>query len=216
MPPPGLLRALCKVFDPKFVDYHKDILKGVRVMAMTAEDWEDIELCAPTLELMYRGAEIIVGLFNPIQKARPAMLDSKVRTGSFGVTVPFQEIPDSYYRIIDVKDLNMNDFDILFIHGAMNPWRLTVGSEAQDFLRDAYAYGKLIAAICHGPIPVATADILQGKKSAGWLAVEDSVQAMGGTFDGSWAAVVDGNVVTGRTPPEVPEFVDAMTSVLLR
>ncbi len=213
---PALLRALCKLFDPKFVDEHKGILKGKKIMAMTAEDWEDIELCAPTMELMYRGAEIVVGLFDPIQKARPAMLDSKVRTGSFGVTIPFQEIPASYYKIIDAKDLKMSDFDLLFIHGAMNPWRLTVGSGAQDFLRDAYAYGKLIASICHGPIPVATADILQGKKSAGWLAVEDSVKAMGGEYNWDWAAVVDGNVITGRTPPEVPEFVDAMTESLLR
>jgi protease I len=213
---PGVLRALCKLMDPGFVDKHKDILKGKKVMAMTAEDWEDIELCAPTMELMYRGAEIVVGLFDPIQKARPAMLDSKVRTGSFGVTVPFQEIPDSYYKIVQAKDLKMSDFDVLFIHGAMNPWRLTVGGEAQDFLQDAYACGKLIASICHGPIPVAAASILQGKKSAGWMAVKDSVEAMGGEYSWDWAAVVDGNVITGRIPPDAPEFVDAMTMSLLR
>ena len=62
---PAVLRALCKVMDPNFVDKHKDILKGKTVMAMTAEDWEDIELCAPTMELMYRGANIVVGLFDP-------------------------------------------------------------------------------------------------------------------------------------------------------
>ena len=213
---PGVVRALCKVFDPGFKDVHKGMLKGKTVMAMTAEDWEDIEMCAPIMELMYRGANIIVGLFDPIQKARPAMLDSEVRTGSFGTTVPFQEIPLSYYSIVKVEDLKMKDFDLLFIHGAMNPWRLTVGSAAQDFLRDAYAFGKIIASICHGPIPVATADILQGKKSAGWLAVKDSVESMGGTYSWDWAAVIDGNVVTGRTPPEVPEFVDAMTEALLR
>ena len=213
---PGVLRALCKVFDPAFVDRHKGVLKGKKIMAMTAEDWEDIELCAPTLELMYRGAEIIVGLFDPIQKARPAMLDSDVRTGSFGTTVPFQEIPDSYYKIIKVEDLKMNDFDLLFIHGAMNPWRLTVGTKAQEFLKDAYAFGKIIASICHGPIPVARADIMQGKKSAGWMAVEDSVVLMGGSYNWDWSAVIDGNVVTGRIPMDAPEFVDAMTMALLR
>jgi protease I len=213
---PGVLRALCKVFDPNFVDTKKGILKGKTVMAMTAEDWEDIELCGPIMELFYREANIVVGLFDPIQKARPAMLDSNVRTGSFGTTVPFQEIPDSYYKIIDVKDLKMSDFDLLFIHGAMNPWRLTVGTEAQEFLKDAYAFGKIIASICHGPIPVAAADILTGNHSAGWLAVQDTVGIMGGTFHPDWAAAIDGNVVTGRTPPEVPEFVDAITESLLR
>jgi len=213
---PGVLRALCKVMDPKFVDKHKGILKGKTVMAMTAEDWEDIELCAPTMELMYRGANIVVGLFDPIQKARPAMLDSDVRTGSFGTTVPFQEIPDSYYKIVKVENLKMDDFDALFIHGAMNPWRLTVGSGAQNFLRDAYSYGKIIAAICHGPIPIAAADIIQGKKSAGWLAVEDSVKIMGGTYNWDWSATIDGNYVSGRIPPDAPEFVDAITERLLR
>jgi protease I len=213
---PGVLRALCKVMDPSFVDKHKDILKGKTVMAMTAEDWEDIELCAPTMELMYRGANIVVGLFDPIQKARPAMLDSDVRTGSFGTTVPFQEIPESYYKIIKVGDLNMSDFDALWIHGAMNPWRLTVGSEAQEFLRDAYAFGKIIAAICHGPIPLAAAGILQGKRSAGWLASEDSVKIMGGIYNWDWSAVIDGRVVTGRIPMDAPEFVDAITESLLR
>ena len=213
---PGVLRALCKVMDPGFVDQHKGILKGKKVMAMTAEDWEDIELCAPTLELMYRGAEIVVGLFDPIQKARPAMLDSEVRTGSFGTTIPFQEIPDSYYKIIKIDDLKMSDFDLLFIHGAMNPWRLTVGTEAQEFLKDAYAFGKIVASICHGPIPVSAAGIMQGKKSAGWMAVEDSVKLMGGTYNWDWSAVVDGNVVTGRIPMDAPEFVDAMTLTLLR
>ena len=213
---PGVLRALCKVFDPSYVDKHKGILKGKTVMAMTAEDWEDIELCAPTMELMYRGANIVVGLFDPIQKARPAMLDSDVRTGSFGTTVPFQEIPDSYYKIIKVGDLKMSDFDILFIHGAMNPWRLTVGTVAQEFLRNSYAFGKIIAAICHGPIPLASADILQGKHSAGWLAVEDSVKIMGGIYSWDWSAVIDGRVVTGRIPMDAPEFVDAITESLLR
>ena len=110
----------------------------------------------------------------------------------------------------------MTDFDALFIHGAMNPWRLTVGSGAQTFLRDAYAFGKIIAAICHGPIPVAAADIIQGKKSAGWLAVEDSVKIMGGTYSWDWSATVDGNYVSGRIPPDAPEFVDAITESLLR
>jgi len=213
---PGVLRALCKVMDPNFVDEYKGILKGKTVMAMTAEDWEDIELCAPTMELMYRGANIVVGLFDPIQKARPAMLGSDVRTGSFGTTVPFQEIPGSYYKIVKACDLKMSDFDALFIHGAMNPWRLTVGAGAQKFLRDAYAFGKIIAAICHGPIPIAAADIVQGKKSAGWLAVKDSVEIMGGTYSWDWSAVVDGNYVSGRVPMDAPEFVNAISMALLR
>ncbi len=39
---------------------------------------------------------------------------------------------------------------------------------------------------------------------------------MGGTFMKDWAAAIDGRIVTGRTPPEVPAFVEALTEALLR
>ncbi|MCX5919162.1 MAG: DJ-1/PfpI family protein [Deltaproteobacteria bacterium] len=211
---PAVLRALCKVIDPKFEDKHKNILKGKKVMAMVADDFEDIELCAPAMELMYRGAEFVVGLFAPYMQSRPALLGLDVRHGNFGVSVPFQEIPDGYYKIIKEKDLRMSDFDLMYIPGAFNPWRITILH--RNFIGDAYAAGKLIAPICHGPIPVAAADLVKGKKLTGWLASEDAVNIMGGKFMPEWAAAIDGQIVSGRTPPEVPEFVDAMTEALLR
>ena len=83
-------------------------------------------------------------------------------------------------------------------------------------LKEAYAAGKLIAAICHGAIPMAAADLVQGKKLTGWLASKDSVEIMGGEFHpDEWAAAIDGKIVTGRTPPEIPEFLDAITVALL-
>ncbi|NIR14776.1 MAG: protease, partial [Desulfobacterales bacterium] len=75
---------------------------------------------------------------------------------------------------------------------------------------------KIIGAICHGPIPVAAADLVRGKKCAGWLACEPSIKIMGGDYSWDWSAVIDGRIVTGRVPMDVPEFVDAMTEALLR
>jgi len=211
---PAVLRALCKVMSPSFEDKHKGILKGKKVMVMICEDWEDVELVAPAMELMYRGAEYVVGLFEPQMKSRPALLGLDVRHGSFGTTVPFQEIPLSYYRIIKEADLRMDDFDLLYIPGAFNPWQITVLH--RDFLRDAYGAGKIIGVICHAPIPAAAADLVRGKKVAGWLACEPSIKIMGGEYSWDWSAVIDGRLVSGRVPMDVPEFVDAMTEALLR
>ena len=108
----------------------------------------------------------------------------------------------------------MSDFDIVFIPGAFNPWQISVMH--REWLRDAWAAGKLIGAICHGAIPVAAADLVKGKKVAGWDACYDSVVIMGGEHLIGTAAIVDGRLVTGQTPPQVPEFVDAMTYALLR
>jgi len=210
---PAVLRALCKLFDPNFKDIHKDILKGKKVLIMVADDFEDVELCVPVLEFLYRGAEVVVGLFEPYIRSRPPLVGLDVRIGNFGVSVPFQEIPETYYKIVDAKDLKMSDFDLVLIPGAMNP--LQIAALHRQFLVEAYANGKIIAPICHGPIPVAAADLVRGKKLTGWLASEHSVILMGGEFHPEWAAAIDGQIVSGRTPPEVPEFIDACTVALL-
>jgi putative intracellular protease/amidase len=158
---PAVLRALCKVFDPNFKDIHKDLLKGKRVLAMVADDFEDVELCVPVLEFLYRGAEVVVGLFEPYIRSRPPLVGLDVRVGNFGVSVPFQEIPETYYKIVDAKDSKMSDFDLVWIPGAMNPLQIT--ALHRQFLVDAYVNGKIIAPICHGPIPVAAADLVKGK-----------------------------------------------------
>jgi putative intracellular protease/amidase len=209
----AVLRALCKYFDPRYVDEHKDILKGKTMMIMICEDWEDIEMSAPMLELMYRGADIIIGLFEPQMKSRPALLGLDVRTGNFGCTVPIQEIPLSRYRIIKQEDLKMSDFDMFFIPGAFNPWQIAV--KHREWIKEAYAAGKWCAAICHGAIPFSAADIVRGKKLAGWMACYDSISIMGGVHVTDAAAIIDAPLVTGQTPPQVPEFVDAMTTALL-
>ncbi|UCF92225.1 MAG: DJ-1/PfpI family protein [Desulfobacterales bacterium] len=209
----AVLRALCQAFDANFVDEHKGILKGKTVMIMITEDWEDIEMSGPMIELMYRGANIVIGLFEPQMKARAALLGLDVRTGNFGCTVPIQEIPLSYYKIIKEEDLKMSDFDLFFIPGAFNPWQIAV--KHRQFLRDAYAAGKYVAFICHGAIPIAAADLVRGKKVAGWMACYDSVTIMGGVHVTDAAAIIDGRLVSGQTPPQVPEFTDAMTAALL-
>jgi len=208
---PAVLRALAKLMSPSFEDKHKNILKGKKVMAMITDDWEDVELCAPVMELMYRGAKIVVGLFEPEMRARPY---ANYRVGNFGTTVPFQEIPLSYYKIIEKKDLKMSDFDLVFIPGAFNPWNIS--ALHRNWLKNTYAKGKIIASICHGPIPVSAADLVKGKKCCGWLASKHSVNIMGGQYMADWAAAIDGRIVTGRTPPEAPEFTDAITEALLR
>ena len=210
---PAVLRALAKLMNPSFVDKHKNILKGKTVMAMITDDFEDIELCAPVLELMYRGAKISIGLFEPPMRARPY---PNYRIGNFGMTIPFQEIPSNYYRIINEKDIKMSDFDVVFIPGAFNPFNISLSQRHRDWLKNTYQKGKIIAVICHGPIPVSAAGLVKGKKCCGWLASEHAVNIMGGQFKADWAAAIDGQIVSGRTPPEAPEFTDAITEALLR
>jgi protease I len=213
---PAFLRELCRSFDSSFQQEREGILKGKRILIIAGEDFEDVELVAPLLEYIYRGAEVTVATFPPPLRARPPLLGLDVVIGNFGVSVPLQEVPESCYRLKRLSEIKMNEFDLVQIPGAFCPWNMVAAAEPIKFLKQAYDSGKYIAPICHGAIPVAAADLVQGKHLAGVGACKDAVTIMGGTHSGDWSAVVDGRIVSGRVPVDVPEFLDAITLALLK
>lgn len=213
---PVFVRALCKAFDPNFEDQRQGILAGKKILVIAGEDFEDIELAVPVLEYLYRGAKVILATFAPVIRSRPPLVGLDVVQGNFGMSVPLQEIPQSEYEIKKLADVSMDDFDALQIPGAFCPYNIVETATPLEFLKKADAAEKILTYICHGAIPIAAADLIAGKKAAGWEASRDSVEIMGGEYNEKWAAVVDGRHVSGRTPPEIPEYVDAITVALLK
>jgi putative intracellular protease/amidase len=213
---PAFLRAVCKVFDPQFEDHRQGILAGKKMLVIAGEDFEDIELAVPVMEYIYRGAKVTLATFTPVIRSRPPLVGLDVVQGNFGMSVPLQEIPDSFYSIKKLADVTMDDFDAIQIPGAMCPYNIVETGTPLEFLKQADAAGKIITYICHGGIPVAAADLIKGKKATGWQASKDSIEIMGGEYNEEWAAVVDGRHVSGRTPPEIPEYVDAIMLALLK
>jgi putative intracellular protease/amidase len=212
---PAFVRALCKAFDPDFEDPRKGILTGKKMLVIAGEDFEDIELAVPVMEYIYRGAKVTLATFTPVVRSRPPLVGLDIVQGNFGMSVPLQEIPEDFYTIKKLVDVSLDDFDALQIPGAFCPYNIVETGTPLEFLKKADAAGKILTYICHGSIPVAAADLIAGKKVTGWQASRDSVVIMGGEFSDKWAAVVDGRHVSGRTPPEIPEYVDAVTVALL-
>ncbi len=212
---PEFVRALCKAFDPSYEDPRKGCLAGKKGLIIAGEDFEDIELCVPLMEYLYRGAEITLATFEPVVRSRPPLVGLDVVQGNFGISVPLQEIPLDRYGLIKLDQADMNEFDWLFIPGAFCPWNLVEAQTPLETLKSAHHAGKILSYLCHGPIPVAAAGLIEGVKVTGWQASKDAVEIMGGVYDVNWAAVIDGKHVSGRTPPEIPEFVDAVTVALL-
>ena len=108
---PEFIRALCRHFTPDYIDPCKGILAGKRMLLIAGWDFEDFEIAVPTLEFMHRGADIVLGTFTGCKRARPPLLGLDVVQGNFGMSVPLQEIPDNRYKIQDLKDTGMDDFD---------------------------------------------------------------------------------------------------------
>ena len=213
---PEFVRELCRAFDPAFDDNKKDILKGKKILIVAGEDFEDIELAVPVLEYLYRGAELSLGTFPPPLRSRPPMLGlNNVIMGNFGMSVPLQEIPGTAYKIVNLYEVNPKDYDVIQIPGAFCPWNMVVAGIPVEILKKFYDAGKIVAGICHAPIPIAKAGLLEGRKAAGWLASQDAVSIMGGDYSWDYSAVIDGPVVTARVPDDLPEFLDAVTMAIL-
>jgi putative intracellular protease/amidase len=213
---PLFTSRLCAFFQQDYVDRHSGILEGKTMLMICGWDFEDYEISVPVMEFLHRGASVVLGTFDGATRARPPLLGLDVVQGNFGMSVPLQEIPETAYSIGKLDDIGMGDFDGLLIPGAFNPWNMIEAGTPLVFLKEANGAGKVLSYMCHGPIPVSAAGLVEGRKITGWLASKDAVTAMGGEFNAEWAAVLDGNHVSGRTTPELPEWIDAITVALLK
>lgn len=161
-------------------------LKGVRVAALVEEIYEDQELWYPVLRLREAGAEVkIIG----------------PKAG---------EIYKSKYGYPAKADLGMDgaspaDFDALVIPGGYAPDKMRRHAAMLNFVRAMNDAKKPIAFICHaGWVPI-SAGIVRGRTVTSVSAIKDDLINAGATWVDQ-EVVVDGNLITSRTPSDLPAF----------
>ena len=107
------------------------------------------------------------------------------------------------------------DFCGLLIPGGFMPDKLRRDAKVLSLTREFCAQGKLVAFICHGGwIPI-SAKILEGKRATGSLGIKDDLENAGAIWVDE-PVVVDGNLVSSRTPLYLPAFGKAMVDFLKR
>lgn len=78
-----------------------------------------------------------------------------------------------------------------------------------QLVKDLYAGGKVVAAICHAGWMLASAKILKGKTVTSFFAIKDDLVHAGAEWIDQ-EVVVDGNLITSRTPDDLPAFMRAV------
>jgi protease I len=73
--------------------------------------------------------------------------------------------------------------------------------------------GKIVAAICHAGWMLASADILKGRTVTAFFAIKDDLVHAGANFVDQ-EVVIDGNIITSRTPDDLPAFMKVVISAL--
>ncbi len=141
----------------------------------------------------------------------------RLREAGCKVTIVGPEAGQSYasklgYPVKSDKaagDVSADDFDLLVIPGGYAPDHMR-RCEAMIRLTSAMAeQGKVIAAICHGPWVLCSAQALKGRKATCFFAIKDDVINAGGKYQDA-EVVRDGNLITSRKPDDLPAFLHAI------
>jgi len=97
------------------------------------------------------------------------------------------------------------DFDAVIVPGGYAPDRMRRNAAMLNLVRDCFKQGKIVAAICHAGWMLVSAGILQGKTATCFSAIKDDVVNAGAKYVDQ-EVVRDGNLITSRTPDDLPAF----------
>jgi len=106
----------------------------------------------------------------------------------------------------NITQVHADQYDGLLLPGGVfNPDKLRTNPDALKFVRDFFSAGKPVAAICHGPQTLISADVVKGRKMTSYHSIKQDLINAGA----SWVdeeVVVDQGLVTSRSPKDLPAF----------
>jgi len=104
-----------------------------------------------------------------------------------------------------IDEVNADSYDALLVPGGYSPDKLRVDERNAAFARSFIESKKPIFAICHGPQFLIDTDKLKGVDMTGFASIRKDLINAGANFKDE-EVVVDQNIVTSRTPDDLPAF----------
>lgn len=169
-------------------------LQGKKAIILAEKFYEDLELWYPLLRLREEGASVRV-----IGPEANATYQSK-----HGYPVTSDATP---------ADINPEDVDCLIIPGGYAPDHIRRHPEMIQLVAAVAAKGAKIGFICHGGWVSASADIVRGRKITSFFAIKDDMVNAGAEWVDA-EVVCDGNLISSRTPHDLPAFCKAIINAL--
>jgi protease I len=112
-----------------------------------------------------------------------------------------------------VDRLSAADFDALVIPGGYAPDKLRRSPDVLGLVQAFNAGAKSVAFICHaGWVPI-SAHILKGRRATSVAAIRDDMVNAGVDWVDE-ATVVDGNLISARTPADLGPWMKALLRAL--
>ena len=172
-----------------------------KVIFLTANRFEDMELFFPYFRLLEEGFQVDV--------AAPR---KQKLTGENGYV--FENVD------LTLAEVNPDDYDLLVLPGGSPegaPTTVRKNRNAQNVAKAFFAEDKPVAVICHGPYTLISADVIKGRHLTGYWydGVPEEIMAAGGLYEDK-EVVVDGNLVSSRWPADLPAFMRETMKMIKR
>jgi protease I len=164
------------------------------IVAVVDDIYEDLELWYPRIRLEEEGWKVIV--------AGPTA--GKTYSGKHGYPCRTD---------VSFSDLHASDFDALLVPGGFAPDKMRRDPQVLALTRDIHSAGKLVAFICHAGWVLISAGILKGRRATSTIGIRDDMVNAGALWEDS-PLVVDKNLVSSRTPADLPLFAKGMVDWL--
>lgn len=169
-------------------------LEGKRIAVLAEDMYEDLELWYPLIRMKEAGADVeVVGM--------PGVEAYESKHG-YAVKVD-----------VAVDEVSSVDFDAVVVPGGYAPDRMRRHEPLLDFVRGVFDEGGVVAFICHaGWVPI-SAGIVDGKRVTSFFAIKDDLINAGAKWVDE-EVVQDGNLISSRTPVDLPAFCRTIIAAL--
>lgn len=169
-------------------------LKGKNILILVETFYNEFEFWYPYYRLKEAGAIVtVVGSGSADTYKSKAGLPAKVDTSADKVSPA--------------------DYDGIIIPGGYAPDHMRRYPAMVSLVKGFAEAGKLVAAICHAGWMLVSADIIRGRTVTSYFSIKDDLVNAGGNWVDK-EVVVDGHLVTSRTPDDLPAFMRAIIGVL--
>ena len=168
-------------------------LANQTILILAGPQYEDLELWYPKIRLEEEGARTLV-----------AGTGEKHYQGKRGYPLTVDA---------DVDDLKGGMFEGLVIPGGYAPDVMRRSARLLELVREIHDAGKPVAFICHaGWVPI-SAKIVRGRRVTSVGAIRDDLENAGAIWEDS-PVVVDRNLISSRSPSDLPDFMRALIAAL--
>ena len=168
-------------------------LDGARVLVLVADRYNHQEYSYVVDALKRQGAHVVVA--------------------SFSLETVHSYDGGSVKPDITFEQVELGGYHAIYIPGGYAPEKLAESELVLNLVREARRRGLVVAAICHGPLVLARAGVIDGVKATGYSAVLDEMRKAGGIVVAE-KAVRDGDIITGTDPSALPQFTKLLAEAL--